>query len=90
MKLLKLLELLQQHTDEQHPMTTGSILAELEKLEIPCDRRTLAQDIAMLCQLDYEILSVPEGMVEQQIRAILSAKGVTLIDTAQGTQYKID
>ena len=37
-KLLKLLEMLQQNTDEQHPMTTGAILQQLTLLEIPCDR----------------------------------------------------
>ena len=45
-KLLKLLEMLQQNTDEQHPMTTSDIIAGLSRMEIPCDRRTLAQDIA--------------------------------------------
>jgi predicted DNA-binding transcriptional regulator YafY len=60
-KLLKLLEMLQQNTDEQHPMTTGSILAHLSAMEIPCDRRTLAQDIATLRQLDYEIMTSSVG-----------------------------
>ena len=60
-KLLKLLEMLQQNTDEQHPMTTGAILQQLTLLEIPCDRRTLAQDIATLRSLDYEIMSTVVG-----------------------------
>lgn len=60
-KLLKLLELLQQGSDEQHPMTTSVILSQLEQLDIPCDRRTLAQDIATLSNLDYEIMSTTVG-----------------------------
>lgn len=60
-KLLKLLEMLQQSTDEQHPMTTGSIIAQLSQIGIPCDRRTLAQDIATLIDLDYEIMSTTVG-----------------------------
>ena len=60
-KLLKLLEMLQLNTDEQHPMTTSDILSGLSLLEIPCDRRTLAQDIATLNELDYEIMSTTVG-----------------------------
>ena len=60
-KLLKLLEMLQQNSDEQHPLTTSSILTRLEQMEIPCDRRTLAQDIATLSDLDYEIMSTTVG-----------------------------
>ena len=60
-KLLKLLEMLQQNTDEQHPMTTSSILESLSQMGIPCDRRTLTQDIATLNELDYEIMVTTVG-----------------------------
>ena len=60
-KLLKLLEMLQQNTDEQHPMTTSSILESLSQMDIPCDRRTLTQDIATLNELDYEIMVTTVG-----------------------------
>lgn len=60
-KLLKLLEMLQQNSDEQHPMPTSRIIAHLSRMGIPCDRRTLAQDIATLSDLDYEIMSTTFG-----------------------------
>ena len=60
-KLLKLLELLRQHTDEQHPLTTNQTCAALEEMGIPCDRRTLAQDIAVLNELGYEIMVTTVG-----------------------------
>ena len=60
-KLLKLLEMLQQNTDEQHPMTTSDIIESLLRMDIPCDRRTLAQDIATLNELDYEIMTTTVG-----------------------------
>ena len=60
-KLLKLLEMLRQNTDEQHPMPTSSIIAGLAQMEIPCDRRTLAQDIATLSGLGYEIMTTTVG-----------------------------
>ena len=44
-KLLKLYELLRQETDEQHPMTTMTIIDRLNKIGISCERRTLAKDM---------------------------------------------
>ena len=55
-KLLKLLELLRQHTDEQNPMTTGQICDTMNAMGIPCDRRIVTQDIKTLNAMGYEIM----------------------------------
>ena len=60
-KLLKLLELLRQNTDEDHPMSTAQIFIALSEMGIPCDRRTVSQDIITLNELGYEIMSVMKG-----------------------------
>ena len=60
-KLLKLLELLRQNTDEDHPMSTAQIFTALSEMGIPCDRRTISQDIITLNELGYEIMSVMKG-----------------------------
>ena len=60
-KLIKLLELLRQHTDEQHPMTTNQICQAMETMGIPCDRRIVTQDVIVLNELGYEILSTMVG-----------------------------
>ncbi len=56
-KLLKLLELLRQETDEQHPMTTNEICRRLNEMNISCDRRTLATDVQTLNEQGYEVQS---------------------------------
>ena len=56
-KLLKLLELLRQQTDEQNPMTTAQICDALKEMGIPCDRRIITQDVANLNELGYEVMS---------------------------------
>lgn len=56
-KLLQLLELLRQETDEQHPLSTNQICAKLGEMGIPCDRRTLSQDVDVLNELGYEVMS---------------------------------
>ena len=55
-KLLKLYELLRQETDEQHPMTTMTIIDRLGKMGISCERRTLAKDMAILNEQGYEVM----------------------------------
>lgn len=55
-KLIKLLELLQQRTDMQHPMTNSQVCAAMEEMGIPCDRRIITQDVAVLNELGYEIM----------------------------------
>ena len=60
-KLIKLLELLRQHTDEQHPMTTNQICAAMDAAGIPCDRRIVTQDVTALNDLGYEIMATMVG-----------------------------
>lgn len=60
-KLIKLLELLRQHTDEQHPMTTNQICAAMDAMGIPCDRRIVTQDVVALNELGYEIMATMIG-----------------------------
>lgn len=56
-KLLKILDLLRQETDEHNPMTTNQLCAALGEMGIFCDRRTLSQDVATLNEAGYEIMS---------------------------------
>ena len=89
-KLLQLLEMLRQNTDEQHPMSTSSIISSLAQMEITCDRRTLAQDIATLSDLGYEIMTTTVGhekayYVEDRNFSIPELK--ILIDAVQASSF---
>ncbi len=55
-KLLKLMEILRQETDEYHPMKTGAICEKLCAMGTTCDRRTLHKDIKLLNKYGYEIM----------------------------------
>ena len=68
-KLLKLLELLRQNTDEDHPLSTGQIANALSEMGIPFDRRTISQDIITLNELGYEIMSVMKGHDKSQSKS---------------------
>ncbi len=54
-KIFRLAELLKQETDQEHPMKTAEICSRLEEMGIPCDRRTLAEDIEILNKQGMEI-----------------------------------
>lgn len=55
-KLLKLYEILRQHTDEERPLSTNQLCAMLGADGIICDRRTLADDIDILNANGFEVL----------------------------------
>jgi predicted DNA-binding transcriptional regulator YafY len=56
-KLLEIMELLRQQTDEEHPLLTSQIVKALNDLGISCDRRTLYLDINMLNEYGFEVQS---------------------------------
>ena len=60
-KLLKLMEMLQQETDEFHALTTNEICRKLGEAGISCERRTVGADIALLRERGYEIMSELKG-----------------------------
>lgn len=60
-KLLKLMEIMKQETDEQHPMLAKTICCRLNDEGISCDRRTLSKDISVLNRYGFEIMSVMLG-----------------------------
>ena len=57
-KLLKLMEILRQETDEDHPLKTTAICEKLLAMNIKCDRRTLHLDMKLLNQQGYEVMSL--------------------------------
>lgn len=55
-KILKLWEVLQTHSDENNPLSTNELLEYLEWHGISCDRRTLYRDIQTLNDNGLEVL----------------------------------
>ena len=60
-KLLKLMELFRQETDEHNPMLATAICEKLAARGVPCDRRTLSRDIKVLNENGYEVMSTMIG-----------------------------
>lgn len=64
LKILYIMQMLMENTDEEHAMSTGEIIAELEKRGISAERKSIYDDIEMLKVFGLDILSrrsAPKG-----------------------------
>lgn len=89
-KLLKLMELLQQETDELHPLSTNEICNRLNTMGISCERRTLAKDISLLNEQGYEVMWCRVGKekgyyIEERSFSVPEIK--ILIDAVQAANF---
>lgn len=57
-KLIKILEILRNESDEEHPMSTNALIKRLRDEEIDVERKTLYDDIDCLNACGYEIMTV--------------------------------
>ena len=55
-RIVKIWEILNQESDEDHPLTTEYILNKLDEQGIPCHRKTLYEDIKVLNANGYEVM----------------------------------
>ena len=89
-KLLKLMELLRENSDGEHPLKTNELCAMLGEAGISCDRRTLSKDIAVLNDCGYEILSTMQGHDKAYYiadRSFSLAELKILIDAVQAASF---
>lgn len=57
-KLIKILEILKNESDEEHPMSTNALIKRLRDYDIEVERKTLYDDIECLNECGYEIMTV--------------------------------
>ncbi len=92
-KLLKLMELLRQETDEQHPMAASVVCQRLNDMEVACDRRTITRDVQALNEFGYEVMCTMIGherayYVEDRSFSVPELK--ILIDAVQAASFVTD
>ncbi|MCI7766807.1 MAG: WYL domain-containing protein [Oscillospiraceae bacterium] len=61
LKFLYLARLFERETDEEHILTVYDILSRLEQLGIKESRKTLLEDISLLCDFGMDIITVSVG-----------------------------
>lgn len=55
-KILYILQILQKHTDKEHPITINQLIALLAEENIKAERKSIYSDIALLRQLGYNVI----------------------------------
>ena len=93
LRVVKLLEILQQDTDSEHPIATNSLLCRLAELGYTADRRTVARDIEILNAQGYEVMQVKDGKqnayyIEDRSFSLPELK--ILIDAVQAASFITD
>ncbi len=88
-KLLKMWELLNQETDEKHPMGTQTIIARLKEQGIEVDRKILYNDIDLLNANGYEVMCKREKSNKYYVmdRSFDTAEIRVLMDAVQAAAF---
>ena len=89
-KLLKLMELLRQETDELHALSTNEICSRLSAMGMSCERLTLAKDIALLNEQGFEVMSCRVGKEKEYYiadRSFSIPELKILIDAVQAANF---
>lgn len=91
-RLLKIWEMLQAETDEDHPMGTEEIIARLAECGIEAHRTTIYDDIKLLNECGYEILSRRGRSNKYYVedRSFSSAELHILLDAVQAASFITD
>lgn len=61
LKLLYIMDLLREHSDEEHPLTAAGMIEELEQLGISAERKSIYRDIQVLLDYGLDIEKAPEN-----------------------------
>ena len=90
LKILHILRMLEECTDEAHPMTTAEIISRLEAEGIACERKTIYSDIASLIDFGYDIIQVSNrrgGGYYLASRDFELAELKLLVDVVQSSRF---
>ena len=90
LKILYILKILEEFTDEDHPMTTAELIRRLEEQGISCERKTIYNDIAQLIDFGYDIVQVSNrkgGGYYFASREFEIAELKLLVDVVQSSRF---
>lgn len=90
LKLLYIVKMLEENTDEQHPMSTAEIISRLEANGIHSERKSIYDDIDKLIEFGYDIIRVQSklgGGYYLASREFELAELKLLVDAVQSSRF---
>lgn len=85
-RILHILEILWEQSDEQHPLTAAQILSCLEPLGICCERKTIYADLDELAEFGLDIIRTKKGAYIGKRQFELPELKL-LVDVVQASQF---
>jgi len=85
-KILYLLDILRNQTDEKHPITTAELIEELARQGIKCERKTIYADIECLINYGFDIVN-NKGNYYMASRELELAELKLLVDAVQSSKF---
>ncbi len=85
-RLLALKRILERRTDERHPLTVPKLIAELERLDIPAERKAVYDDIRALQEDGLDIINDQHGYYVGSRQFQLSELKL-LVDAVQSSKF---
>jgi predicted DNA-binding transcriptional regulator YafY len=90
LKLLYIIKLLSENTDENHPVSTADIIAYLSANDIHSERKSIYDDIEKLCDFGFDIIQVHSrlgGGYYMAGREFELAELKLLVDAVQSSRF---
>lgn len=90
LKLLYIIKMLEDNTDENHPMSTSEIIRRLEAQDIHSERKSIYDDIEKLNEFGYDIIQVHSrlgGGYYMGSREFELAELKLLVDAVQASRF---
>ena len=90
MKLLHILRILKEKTDENHYLTAAQLIDELDKVEVRAERKSIYSDINELIEFGYDIVHVKSktnGGYYMGSREFELAELKLLVDAVQSSKF---
>jgi len=89
LKLLYLIKILEEKTDDNHVLSTKQIIAELEKYDITSERKSIYDDIRCLQEFGYDIINQKERPSGYYLasRNFETAELKLLVDAVQSSKF---
>ena len=90
MKMLALWEILRQESDAEHPLSTNQLCRKLQERGIPCERKSIATDMALFKEHGFDVESKKVGRervyyVEDRLFNVPELK--IIIDAVQAASF---
>lgn len=88
-KILAIIDILRELSDEEHPLTAGQIMDELERQGLHAERKAIYSDIDLLIDRGYDIIKNPAPHKGYYLgeRDFQLAEARLLVDAVQSAQF---